>query len=392
MTRYILRRLLQSIVLLFIVSVVTFVLIHSAPGGPSLLANPELTRGGTTEVTVSAYLTTWLATVSVRPKTRRCYEQNVRCHLIPALGTIKLTRLQPADIRAMLAEKEREGLAPRTATLIRDVLRIALNQALRDGAVARNVALLVRRPKATRHAGPVLDVPQAQALLARVEAHPLAPVITIALALGLRQGEALGLQWKDIDLQGKTVMVHHALQAVGGERRRVSVKSDTSRRTLRLPALVVEALKRHRQRQAERRLKAGEAWQVSDYVFTTRLGRPLLGTNVTRDTKRLVRSTWLGGTVPKCKHRKQADHVCKACGARRLPDVTFHSLRHSCASLLLAQGVPVREVSELLGHSDIRLTLDVYAHVLSASRERTATAMDSLLGSNGSQIGSQQGQ
>ena len=122
--------------------------------------------------------------------------------------------------------------------------------------------------------------------------------------------------------------------------------------------MVVRAFERHKVRQAERRLAAGADWQKSDFVFTTRIGRPLEGTLVTRDLKRLL-------------------------AREGLPAVSFHGLRHSCASLLLAAGVPVRDVSELLGHSDVRLTLSTYAHVLEENKTRTASAIDQVLRAQG---------
>jgi len=176
------------------------------------------------------------------------------------------------------------------------------------------------------------------------------------------------------------MIIRHALQTLGKRRELVDLKSRESHRTLTLPAIVVRALERHKVAQAERRLAAGSEWQKSDFVFTTRLGRPLQGTLVTRDLKRILAQTWIGGQGD-CEHARLRDRVCLDCDAAQLPRVSFHALRHSCASLLLAAGVPIRDVSELLGHTDVKLTLSSYAHVLDENRAKLAGTMDRIFDS-----------
>src|SRR5262249_48148626 len=344
----------------------------------------ELQRGGSVDfderVTVGQYLDRWLATVSVRRKTARSYRQFVDLHLKPGLGQVRLTKLTPSHVRTLLAEKEREGKSPRTVTLMRDVLRIALNQAITDGAVARNSAALVKRPKPTRRQGPILSPEQAPAFLSHIEGTRLAPVITIGLGVGLRLGEVLGLQWPDVDLEQGVIRVERGLETIGKDRRLVELKSKESRRTIRLPEFARTALIQHRQRQRERQLLAGGEWRPegSSFVFTTRDGRPLDGCGVTRDLKHLLMHTWIGGRKD-CKHARIENRRCADCGAEHLAPMSFHALRHSCASILLAQGVPVRDVAEVLGHSDVRLTLGTYAHVIEAGRDQAAAVMDRVL-------------
>lgn len=343
----------------------------------------ELRRTGTLatdeRATVESYLQDWIKTVAVRPKTLRSYEQIVRLHLIPSLGALRLARLQPSHVRHMLSAKEGSGLSARTVTYVRDVLRIALNQAVSDGLVPRNVASLVRRPRGLRPSIKVLTPDEARAFLAANAGRRLHPAALVGLSVGLRLGEVLGLQWSDIDLESGRVSISKALQTNGKERTLVPTKSRESKRTVQLPRVTIEALKEHRRRQLESRLLAGPKWHGGDFVFTTRLGRPLDGTNVTRDLKRLLARTWVGGE-PDCNHvLDDGTLLCKKCGSTRLPAVSFHSLRHSCASFLLAQNVPVRDVSEVLGHSDVRLTLQTYAHVFEAGRDRAASLMDRVL-------------
>ncbi len=228
-------------------------------------------------ISTGAYLDRWLSTVCVRPKTLRQYQQVIRLYVKPAIGPVKLARLEPDHVRALVQGMERRGLSTRTATLARDVLRIALGQAVSDGLLARNVAALVRRPKGTRRDGPTLNSDEARALLEGLKGHRLETLVTCGVALGLRLGEVLGLQWADIDLAGRTLAVRRALQTTGKRRELTDLKSRESRRTLTLPAVVVRSLERHKARQAERRLAAGVDWKRSDFLFTTRVGRPLDG-------------------------------------------------------------------------------------------------------------------
>jgi integrase len=174
----------------------------------------------------------------------------------------------------------------------------------------------------------------------------------------MRQGEILGLTWDAVDLDAGTLRVRVGLQRVDGMFQLVDTKSPQSRRAVDLPRSLVRALKAHKQRQNEARLLTGPRWQDHNLVFCTRWGKPFDGPNVTRYTQR----------------------VLKDAGLSRL---TFHELRHSCGSLLAAQGVPDHEIARLLGHSDVRLTLNKYVHAYDEGRRRVAEAMDGLLGDEG---------
>ena len=195
---------------------------------------------------------------------------------------------------------------------------------------------------------------QARAFLEAASGDRLEALYTVALAVGLRQGEALGLRWDDVDLEAGTLTVRHALQRVGGRLRLVEPKTRLSLRNIALPPMVVAALRAHRSRQLQERLWAGSRWQEHDYVFASTIGTPLDGTNVT--------------------HRLQA--ILLTAG---LPRQRFHDLRHACASLLLALGVHPRVVMETLGHSQISLTMNTYGHVLPSLQRDAADRMDRLL-------------
>jgi len=201
----------------------------------------------------------------------------------------------------------------------------------------------------------ILDTDQARRLLDQVASDRLEALYSVALALGLRQGEALGLGWSSIDFENSTLSVSRALQRQASTLRFVEPKSPAGIRTLVMPSFVAATLRRHRVRQNQERLAAGALWSDEDLVFTTMLGRPLDARNVVRDFKRQL-------------------------GAAALPSIRFHDLRHSCATLLLAQGVSPRAVMETLGHSQISLTLGTYSHVTAEIRSEVASTMDRALG------------
>jgi integrase len=311
--------------------------------------------------TVGAYLVEWLETTAkpgLRPTTYVSYAGVVRVHLVPELGSLRLSRLTPQHVQALMNRKLEAGLSPLRVDYLRRVLRRALNDALRWGLVARNVATLVRPPRRQRVEIRPLDPAQARTFLGAIRGDRLEALYSVALAVGLRQGEALGLRWEDVDLVAGVIRVRKALQRIDGRFQLVDPKSPRSRRTVTLPAVVVEALRAHRTRQEGERRRAGTEWEDWSLVFTTPLGRPLDASNVTHVFQR---------------HLERAG----------LPRQRFHDLRHACASLLLAQGVSPRVVMEVLGHSQITLTLDTYSHVIPALQADAAARMDALLRAQG---------
>ena len=308
--------------------------------------------------TVGQFLTGWLedtAKPSVRPSTFRGYEGKVRTHILPGLGQVRLVKLTPQRLEAFLNEKRGAGLSPQTVQHLRAILRAALSDAVKWGLVPRNVAALVDGPRVPHHDIQPLSPHEARRLLDAVAPHRLGALFSVALAVGLWQGEALGLRWEDTDLDAGTLTVRKTLQRIDGAFEIVEPKTVRSRRTVALPSAAVDALRTHRARQMEERLMAGSEWKDDrGLVFTTATGRPLQGTNVTRTFQQLLARAGL---------RRQR----------------FHDLRHSCASLLLAQGVHPRVVMETLGHSQIGLTMNTYSHVLPPLQREAAARMDEVL-------------
>jgi len=312
--------------------------------------------------------------------------------------------LTPQNLHAWLARLEEKGVSPHRRRYARVVLRMALNTAMRWRLVPGNVATLIDPPRVASREIQPLSPEQSRAFLKAVDGHPLEAFFTVALSCGLRLGEGLGLKWTDIDLEKGTLQVRRAIQRYGGsaamrrpllaERTRllkelrtpeikkdnaaaaalrielaqvrkalkphkttvqvVEPKSTRSRRTISLPAITVKALNSHRVRQLESRLAAGSHWQDTGFVFASTIGTAMDPRNVTREFKNVLT-------------------------LNKLPSIRLHDLRHSCATLLLAQGVSPRVVMETLGHSQVSLTLNTYSHVLPPLQEEAASKMDAVL-------------
>ncbi len=222
------------------------------------------------------------------------------------------------------------------------------------GVVGRNVATLAEPPRSVRRPVQPLTAEQARAFIYFSRDDRLGSLFAVAILTGLRQGELFGLRWQDVDLTAGTLAVRHALQRIGGKPTLVEPKTERSRRTLTLPAAALAALKAQRVRQIEERLLAGDRWQDWGLVFASTIGSPLEPSNVAARLHKLLVDAGL------LRQR-------------------FHDLRHCCASLLLSQHVPPRVVMDVLGHSQIALTMNTYSHVMPAMLKDAANALDAAL-------------
>lgn len=310
--------------------------------------------------TVSTYLAQWLKdVVAVRnaPLTAQSYGWLVRKHLIPGLGRHKLEQLSPQLVQQFLAERHAAGLSAATIKHLRATLRAALSQAERWGLVHRNVAKLVTIPQAPRYEAAVLTAEDGVKFLTALRGHPREAVYAMALTMGLRRGELLGLRWADVDLMTAELQVRTSLRVQSGKGLVLGKpKSSRSVRKLRMPQICTLALAGWQVQQRLEKQWAGTKWTEGNFVFTDAVGGPLHPDLLSRDLPRLLKSFGL-------------------------PVVRLHDLRHSCASMLLAMGVHPKLVQETLGHSSYQLTMDTYSHVIPAMRNEVADRMDHALGS-----------
>jgi integrase len=210
--------------------------------------------------TVESFLDHWLANcvrTSVRPKTFTSYSQLVRIHIKPHLGRIQLVKLTPQQVQRFMNERLEKGLSPRTVQYLRAVLRKALGQALKWGLIARNVATLVDSPRVERpEINPMLPN-EAQAFLKAIQGDRLEALFSVAPAMGLRQGEALGLRWQDVDWDARIIRVRYGLQRINKKLELAELKTKSSRRDLPIIETILVALRAHRSRQLQEKMVAG---------------------------------------------------------------------------------------------------------------------------------------
>ncbi len=307
------------------------------------------------QVTLAAHLDRWLEDVarpSVRPATYRSYELLSRLHIKPALGKVKLSQLQPAHLQGLYASLSASGLSASTVNRVHAVIRRSLRHALDTGLVARNVSQAAHPPSVRREEMHVLDREQARALLAAAKGTRWEALLTLAITGGMRQGELLGLKWGDVDLEAGTVRV---VRQLGTDGIFSEPKTHQSRRTIDLPPSTVTVLREHKARQLQERVMQGPAWEGQELVFCTLRGRPLGYRNATRAFKATL-------------------------GRAGLPEIRFHDLRHTAATLMLLAETPLHVVSRRLGHASITLTANTYAHVLPTMGRDAAARLEALLG------------
>jgi len=305
---------------------------------------------------LASFLERWLRDVAhptLRQGSYERYHQALTLHVIPALGQRVLARLTAQDLQALYSRRLEAGASPNTVAQLHRILHRALRDAVRWGLTPRNVCDLVDPPRTRRKEMRALSADEARQLLQSVHGDPNEALYVLAVTVDMRQGELLALKWADVDLDVGTVQIRRTTRRVKGEGYVESEpKTASGRRNVTLSQTAINALRLHRARQVEQRLAAAY-WEDRDLVFTNEFGR-------TFDVRSL---------------RRGFQAVLRRVG---LPALRFHDLRHSAASLLLAQGVNAKVVQEMLGHSAVAFTLQVYSHVVPALRADAADKMDAI--------------
>jgi integrase len=317
------------------------------------------------KVRVGEYLEKWLTTVlpgAVKPATLVFYRSIVRRHLIPGLGQLWLDKLTQHDIREFLVSKKTEisprtdrQLSQRTLIACHTVLRAALEQACRDDLLFRNVAKLVRPPRAAQSETVPLSLTELRTLLECAKSERLYAAYLIGALLGLRKGEILGLRWMDVDLDTKKqIGIRMTLQRIEGVLLSGSVKTDGSERPLPIPPTLAAALKAWRTAQAKEAKAAGDQWANTGLVFTTSNGTAIDPKNFYRDFGKL-------------------------CVRAKVRKIRFHDIRHSFATALGEQGTDLVVIQKMLGHSDPSVTARIYRHLVAHEARTAADALDATL-------------
>jgi integrase len=284
------------------------------------------------------------------------YKLQIRRHISPAFGRLKLSKLTAAHIQSLYAAKLHDGLKPSSVRYIHAVLHRALALAVRFNLIPFNPAARVDPPKIRQEEITPLDADQARKLLDVARGSKFEALYVLSVAVDLRMGEALGLRWSDIDFDAKTLRVSRQLQRVrDGGGLVFSEPKNASRRTIDLPQRAVEAVRSHRKRQLEERVQATD-YRGSGLVFATGKGTPVDAQNVVnRHFKPLLRRAGL-------------------------PDIRWHDLRHTYATLLLSRETHPTYVQKSLGHASVQLTLDRYSHWMPSMGRNTADGIDDVLG------------
>jgi integrase len=312
-------------------------------------------------LTFGRYLLDWVAGLGagVKPRTVAYYETYVRCHLLPSdLAQKPLARLEPSDLRRLYTAKLSSGLSSTSVHHIHAVIHVALQRAVDDGVLGRNVAALVgrsNRPK-VRHVemSTIAGGDQPRRFLEAAKAERLEALLVLAITTGMRRGELLALRWKDVDLERGVLAVTGSLQGESRPTLNIATPKSGKSRSVALGTVAVNVLREHRKRQAQEQLLVGGEWRDLGLVFSTEFGDFLSPTTLRLALRRTLT-------------------------AADLPTIRFHDLRHSAATLMLSRGVHPKMASEMLGHSTIAITLDLYSHVSANMQRQAADAIDAAL-------------
>jgi integrase len=307
-------------------------------------------------LTVREHLEAWLEDVARHRLSARSLDRSrsiVKCHLVPALGGIKLASLRPDQVQACYSHLIDEGLSAATIQKIHAVLHSSLRHAARMRLISRNAADDLALPKIRRAEITALSDEQVGRLLAAAEGTPVAVPLLSLLTLGVRRGEALAFTWPNVDLERGQVTICRTLEESSGGLAFKEPKSARGARAIAVPQITVEALREHRRAQLEMRLRVGPGFNAGELVFPRADGEPWRPSNFARACQRVFAKAGL---------------TCR-----------LHDLRHTHATMLLRQGVHPKVVQERLGHANVSITLDIYSHCTANMQQEAAAKIDEAL-------------
>jgi integrase len=312
-------------------------------------------------LTVGEYLDRWLNDAvrgTVRESTFSRDKYLVTNHVRPTIGRVKLKNLNALHLTRLYRQRLDSGLSGSTVQKIHHVLHKGLRQAVRWNLIPRNPADDVKAPTPTPKEMHPLSAEEARSLLDAARGDKLEALYVLAIHTGMRRGELLGLMWDDVDLENATVRVRRTLTRIDNGRRLAlgPPKNKKSRRTVRLTERAVDSLRSHLKRQLAEIDALGDFYKDQRLVFATEAGTPINPSNL---------------------RRRSLAPLLKRAG---LPQITFHDLRHTCASLLFQRNVHPKFVQELLGHASVAITLDTYSHMLPGMGGEAADAIEVALG------------
>ena len=316
-------------------------------------------RYESTQLTLGQFMEDWLITVqpTLRHNTHRQYKQVTEQHILPVLGQHKIRELTAAQIQQLYNQLITIGRGLRTVRYVHQVLHRSLAHAVKLGIIGRNPAKAVIPPKPEPKEMQYLDEAQTQQLLfvAQASNDRFYALYHLAITTGMRMGELLGLKWEDLDRDQATLHIRRQLTRLQGIGLRLRPpKTKAAFRRIDLGQQSLNVLKEHRERQFQDMVAAGDRWEENNLVFASTKGTFINPSNLRREFKPLLQRAGL-------------------------PKIRFHDLRHTAASLMLNNSIPLIVVSRRLGHAQPSITLDVYGHLIPSKQQEAAALMDELL-------------
>ena len=312
------------------------------------------------KITIDEYLDRWMAATkkgSVKANTFESYAYMLDQYVRPYLGSRRLDRLTALEVQHLMTQLGEKGIGPRTIRYAYGLIKDALGQAVRWGMIARNVAENVDPPRQVRKEMQALDEAQVGEFLKAIAGAKHEILFKFMLYTGVRPSEAFGLKWSDVDLDNGMVKIQRALTRIKTDWMLGPTKTSASRRSIPIALWLVAMLRRHQRLQAEARMKIADVWQDHGFIFCDEIGGPLRGQNIRRR------------------------HLRTALKRAGLPvTLRLYDLRHSCATLMLAQGLNPKIAAERLGHASVRLTLDTYSHVTPTMQQEASDKLDAIFG------------